>query len=346
MKISPLLDHHQAAGARIVPRPEAPTNSSVLTYGDVPAEYRAGVDGALLLDVCDRGRLVIGGSEGEAFLHRLLANDVRGVPPDTVSENLLLSPKGKVLFAFALERSDAGVLLSTPPGVAASLATALDTYLFSEDVTIEDASEATAPLELGGPSSEEVLARAGTALDGTRIRPTRVAGGHGFRIEVAPERVSALWEALRAAGAQPGGIAARDILRVEAGAALFGVDVDENVYPQEARLEGAFSLEKGCYIGQEVVAKIDTYGGLNKRLMALHIDHQEPVPWGTRILREVDGEVRDLGVVTSWAYSFVLDAGLALGYVKRRHQEPGTRFELSSGGNATLVELPVRAPAH
>ena len=92
--------------------------------------------------------------------------------------------------------------------------------------------------------------------------------------------------------------------------AAVGRDVSEDVYPQEARLDDAFSLTKGCYIGQEVVAKIDTYGGLNKQLFRLRVSNDDPVPVGTRLVREIDGELRDLGVVTTWAYSFPEDAGV------------------------------------
>ena len=159
------------------------------------------------------------------------------------------------------------------------------------------------------------------------------------RLDAGPEHAEALWRALIAAGAQPAGLVVHDSLRVEAGMAEHGVDVDENVYPQEARLEPAFSLDKGCYIGQEVVAKIDTYGGLNKRMVGLRVSHDDPVPRGTPLLREDGGEWRELGLLTSWAYSFVLDTGLALGYVKRRHQEPGTTFRLGEGpGEATLLD--------
>ena len=99
-------------------------------------------------------------------------------------------------------------------------------------------------------------------------------------------------------------------------------------------------------MGQEVVAKIDTYGGLNKRLMALQIDHGDPVARGTRLYRQEEGAWRDLGLVTSWAYSFELDTGLALGYVKRRHQAPGTVFRVGEGpSRATIVALPVRSDA-
>ena len=103
-------------------------------------------------------------------------------------------------------------------------------------------------------------------------------------------------------------------------------------------------FEQARAIGADtVILRIDTYGGLNKRLVALRISHDDPVPRGTRLLREEDGEVRDLGVVTSWAYSFALDAGVALGYVKRRHQEPGTVFRLGdTAGEAVIVDLPIR----
>jgi folate-binding protein YgfZ len=170
----------------------------------------------------------------------------------------------------------------------------------------------------------------------------------GWRLDAGPARADELWTALLAAGATPLGRIAYDSVRVEQCTAEPGVDVDENVYPQEARLERAFSLDKGCYIGQEVVAKIDTYGGLNKRMVALRVSHDNPVARGTRLFKNDEGEWRDLGIVTSWAYSFALDTGLVLAYVKRRHQEVGTTFRLtdpnSATGEATIVESPVQPP--
>ena len=94
------------------------------------------------------------------------------------------------------------------------------------------------------------------------------------------------------------------------------------------------------------MAKIDTYGGLNKRLVALKVSHNDPVARGTRLLRLDDGEWRDLGVITSWAYSFAMDTGLVLAYVKRRHQKVGTEFRIGEGpATATIVPIPVRANA-
>ena len=103
----------------------------------------------------------------------------------------------------------------------------------------------------------------------------------------------------------------------------------------------AFSLTKGCYIGQEVVAKIDTYGGLNKKLCLLRVSHDDRVEPGTRLFLEEGDQARDLGVTTSWGYSFTLDAGVTLAYLKRRHQEPGMQFRLGeSDATAAVIEPP------
>jgi len=352
MERSPLLERFQRAGVRLAARPEAPDCPAPLTFGDVPAEYRAGREGCALFDASDRGRVTVGGKDAADFLHRLLANHVKSLPVGGGDRNLLLSPKGKVLFEFELAREAERFELSTPPTSAAALREALERFHFAEKLELTDTSAGHAPLELLGPATPDVLAR----LVGSRpalvphaaervawrggTLELRALGRGVVRVDAGPERVLELWDALVSAGARPAGLVARDSLRIEAAQALFGVDVDENVYPQEAGLDDAFALDKGCYVGQEVVAKIDTYGGLNKRLVPLAVEHSEPVPRGTKLWRVEDGERRELGLVTSWGYSFALDTGLVLGFVKRRHQEPGTAFELEGHGRATIVAPP------
>lgn len=357
MQRSPLLARHAARGARLAERPEAPGLDAPLTFGDVPAEYRAARSGAALFDTTDRGRVRARGKDAADFLHRMLANHVKTLAPGGGNANLLLSPKGKVLFDFELTRQVDGFELSTPPGRAAALCAALERYHFAEALELADTSAGHAPLELVGPAAATILARLVGPLPVLAPHEWRalawnggelvlVALGEGaWRIDAGPERVQALWDALHAAGATPAGLVVRDSLRVEAGRALSGVDIDENVYPQEAGLVTAFALDKGCYVGQEVVAKIDTYGGLNKRLLVLRVEPSDPVARGTRLVRAEAGERRELGLVTSWAYSFALDGGLVLAYVKRHHQEPGTAFDLEDEhgrtlGHATLVAAP------
>jgi aminomethyltransferase len=357
MTSSILLPQHEAAGARL----SAGDARELLTYGDVPAEYREAQTEAALFDETTRGRIAVRGADAAVFLHRLLANDVRGLADGGVQRGLLLSSKGKVLFDFELLRDADTFHLSLPAERAPALLKALDTYLFAEKVVLTDESALTAPLAVCGPRTDEIV-RVATGLAaapaehtcvrgafaGGEVRAwsSVVAGSRGCVLDAGPERAAALWSALARAGARPAGVVVRDVLRVEAGMALSGADIDENVYPQEARLERAYSLTKGCYVGQEVVAKIDTYGGLNKRLVALKLPHDDPVPHGTRLYRLDEGEWRDLGVITSWAYSFVLDTGLALAYVKRRHQKAGTEFRVGeSDARAVIVPLPVRANA-
>ncbi|MEZ6018138.1 MAG: glycine cleavage T C-terminal barrel domain-containing protein [Planctomycetota bacterium] len=389
MHSSPLRDLHAKGGARVFsPRaldPNAPPGAAtpVLTYGDVPGEYAAARTGALLLDVSERGLVRLTGADTEGFLHRILANHVKGLAPDTGNRNLLLSGKGKVVHDFDLARTGPTTFeASTPPGEAQRLVASLDLYLFTEDTALEDATEEHAPLELVGPAARDVVARAlasggdgpfalpeaaigtqlatpppaphpaqtfATAAHGAvRVTALEVAGEPGLRLEPSPAAAPGLWQALVAAGARPGGLVAWDSLRAERVVAASGRDVSAEVYPQEARLEDAFALDKGCYIGQEVVAKIDTYGGLNKRLMLLRVDHDEPVSPGTRLVARDAGEARDLGLVTTWAYSFALDGGVVLGYVKRKHQDEGRAFELvapgasEASGRATIVAAPAQ----
>jgi folate-binding protein YgfZ len=355
---SALLHVHQAAGARM----QSGEPPRLLTYGDVPGEYRAAQERAALFDETDRGRLEVSGPEAAAFLQRLLANDVRAVPVGCGQRNLLLEAKGKILFEFELYRvEDARFVLSVPPGRAAALRAALERYHFSEKLAFADTSDSYAPLSVLGPASDALVGELlGCAPPQEEYRwttgrfqagellavRTRCAGSRALRLVATPAQAPALWSALRSAGAAATGLVVRDCLRVEAGVALPGEDVDENVYPQEARWEDAFSLTKGCYIGQEVVAKIDTYGGLNKRLVVLKVSHDDPVPRGTRLFELDEGEWRDLGVVTSWAYSFALDTGVVLAYVKRRHQKEGTQFRVGPGpATALIVKHPLRAGA-
>ena len=346
-----LYAQHEAAGAALLPPDSA---SPLLTYGDVPGEYAAARGTCALFDETDRGRVDVLGPDGADFLQRLLANVVTALEPGQGNRNLLLTGKGKVRFDFDLARTEAGFQLSTPPGQAADLSAALDMYLFAEDAQLVNATDSHAPLLVVGPEAEAAIigalgstpreehAAIEVELEGRPVRITRLApfGPPSFRVDGGPELAPQLWERLSAAGARPAGRVVSDSLRVEDCRALPGADVDENVYPQEARLEEAFDLSKGCYIGQEVVAKIDTYGGLNKRLCSLRVSHSDPVEQGTRLFRHDDekGEWRDLGMVTSWAYSFEQDSGQVLAYVKRRHQEPGTTFRIGEGpAEATLL---------
>ena len=360
MTQSALLDLFRQRQARVAGPEEAPF---LLTTGSVPAEYTAAREQCVLFDTTDWEQVRVSGTEAAVFLHRLLANEVKNQPDSTRRENMLLSAKGKVRFSFTVERRGAEYFICTSHGQAKPLADALEMYHFSEQVQFAVTLE-WARVEVCGPQAAQILQAVQPAVlpalpptglsnvvDTTiaglpcRLAAALVAGSLGWTVDVPRAAAGQLVAALEAAGAHLAGRVVKDSLRVEACHPEPLLDIDEGVYPQEARLERAFALDKGCYIGQEVVAKIDTYGGLNKRLVALRVSHEDPVPRGCKLIKVEEGERRELGLVTSWAWSFVLDAGLVLAYVKRRHQAVGTVFELEGGGTATIVPTPVRPDA-
>lgn len=347
MQQSPLLDHHRAQGARVT---GTHADAQVLTFGAVPEEYAAGTQSCSLIDASTSGAIVVRGPDAPAFLHRLLANEVLPLQIREGNPNLLLTPKGKIQARFDLFREPDGYRLETPVGVTESLLTSLDMYLFGEDVELQDVGAECAALFLGGPRAKEIAEATVGPLTSNmdirdwqglplRISSAEVAGDRGLRLDAGEQGCLALWQALQTAGATPLGRVAEDSLRVEALRPRWGLDISDEIYPSEARLDNEFNLEKGCYIGQEVVAKINTYGGLNKQLFCLALDMDDPLPLGARLTRDVDGETRDLGLITTWAYSFHLDQAVALGYIKKRHQEPGTQFQVGdTGATATLLK--------
>ena len=349
-----LTELHESQGARPAP-PGAPL--PILTHSSPPAEHQAATDSWALFDRGPLDRVLVSGSDAPAFFTRILSCDVRRLEPGQGTRGMLLTSKGKVQELFDLLCTEAGFEITLPRGRAASLLQGLDMYHFGEDLETQNLSGTHVTFDALGPKAATGLAAAlkiatpddlHTSVEFThggkpwRLTGRPVAGIPGLRLEGDAQAGQEMWSELLQAGATPAGLVAFDSLRAETVTGLFGVDITDTIYPQEARLEDAFSLDKGCYIGQEVVAKIDTYGGLNKRLMLLEVSDDDPVPPGTRLLQpDADPQKppRDLGVTTSWAYSFARDKGVVLAYVKRKHQAPGTTLHLGdSPRTATLTD--------
>ena len=308
-------------------------------HGDAGAELAAASSGAALFDATARGLLRVTGGDSVDLLQRLVAGDIRALAQGQIQENLLLTPKGRVRFSFTVERDADGLQLSTAPGDAGDLAQALETFVFAEDVQFEEASAQHAPLELLGPGASKIVDKligspaelapgscASFTWNGVplAVAHCRVLGADGWRLDAGAKAASALWEALAECGATPAGLGAREALRVKNLAALVGVELpaegEQAPYPQEALLESAFSLAKGCYVGQEVVAKLDTYGGLNRKLTVLKAQSMEPINSGTVLLTSAGEEA---GVVTTWSAAPGQAAALALAYIKLRQADAG-----------------------
>jgi folate-binding protein YgfZ len=289
-------------------------------------------------ELVGRGFVRVTGEDRVRFLNGMLTNDVAALGAGQWLPALQLDRKGHVLTdLFVLAEPDA-LWLDVSPGAEAELVAVLGKHVIADDVLLESHTERLAELALDGPGAAAAARAAGLAVpaashferaDFAGESLLCVAGGslaaEGLRV-VAPRT---LLPALRAKLALPELSAeAAEILRVEAALPLLGRDLGARNFPQEARLERAVSFKKGCYIGQEIVARIASRGAVNRVLVKLAT--RELVAPGAEI--RADGAA--IGEVTSSARSPVTGP-IALGYVKVASSQPGQSVEV--GGVAGEV---------
>ena len=313
--------------------------------------------GAGLIERTDTGRISLTGADRRSYLQGLLTNDIEALTPGTGCYAAMLTAQGRMITDMrVLELGDA-VQLDVPRAVTQAVYEHLDRFVFSEDVKVADVTSAYAEIGLYGPAALDILVRAGTeggapsAIYGiTRVRIAGVDarlvrsddfGIPGFDIIVAGADAGRVMAALAAAG----GIAVEEsdleTVRIESGRPRFGADLDTDVIPLEAGLEArAISRSKGCYVGQEVIVRVQDrgHGRVARRLVGLTLDAAAPIPErGAPI--EADG--RAIGRVTSAAWSPSLARPIALGYVHRDFVESGTPVLVAGSGAASVAHLPL-----
>ena len=307
------------------------------------------------LDRGDFGVLELTGRDRASFLHALLSNEVKALGPGQGCAATLLDIHGKVQVVLFVWVADDRIFVVTPPAMAAKTAEALDHYLFSEKVAIEDVSREKALFVLAGPQAREtsdrlmgahppespwshLVARLGET-------PVRLVSGGGETGEAEVWIMCALTDAakvhdaLAGADVRPIGPEAFESLRIEAGTPLFGHDVDESVLLSEIPFDNLLSHTKGCYPGQEVVVRIRDRGHVNRMLRGLVLDGDQVPPQGAEVVLDDT----TIGKVTSAVRSFGLARPIALAFVRRQHAEPGTRVAVRFGGTtvaATVSALP------
>lgn len=312
---------------------------------DAAAQDELLVSGAGLLDRSERGRLALTGPAAKAFLNGQVSNDIEALTPGTGILATFLTPKGKMLGDLRVLETGPPtpeLLLDTERVALQALFDLLRRTTIGHDVELHKRTLQTAQLSLVGPRARAVAgapdlpatehaSRAHT-IDGATVRV--VATDLGVDVLCAAEDGERVRAALEAAGAVPADEAAFDVLRVEAGRPRYGVDIDEGTMPEEAGLvDRAVSFTKGCYVGQETVARLHWRGKPNRHLRGLRLS--APVPAGT-VLRL--GE-REVGTVTSPVRS-PRHGDIALALV-RREAEPETVLAAGEdGAEATVVTLP------
>ena len=240
------------------------------------------------------GVVAVEGPDREAFLQGQLTQDVRGLAPGAARLAAGLTPKGKVLFFATLVAEPERLILVLPLTAVPTVVAHLSRYAAFQKTTVRDASEGRLLAELYGAAAASVP----TPDGGTRLPPWgEIAGGI-----LAPDAArEALEAALAAAGSVPVSEATAEALRIEAGRPRLGADATDAHLPDEVGLEAAISRTKGCYVGQEVVARRKTYGKPTRRLVGFRFE-DGLLPPGTP-LASPDRLDRELSRVTSAAVS-------------------------------------------
>jgi tRNA-modifying protein YgfZ len=304
----------------------------VAHFGDSAAELGAALSRCVLADRSDLGRILAEGKDLLDLLHRLSTGDVKGLAPGEGRPTVLTTNKGRIVERlFAHHLGSAGVLLVGSSGSAPSVIAHLDRYTFTEETGLLDVTGAWAQLSLVGPAARDAAAAAGLPVPrpggsveaevaGARVRVLGEDGAslEGLSLALPAERSGDVWSwltgAVEQAGGRPAGSQALEAWRILRGFPSGGAELTEEHNPLEAGLRDDVSFTKGCYVGQEVVARLNTYDKVSRRLVRLSLPAGAAVPArGTPVLRDD----RAVGAITSACLPPGRSAPAALAYVKR-----------------------------
>lgn len=323
-------------------------------FGDPDTEYRAVVEGgAGLVDFAARDTLVLNGTDTVPWLQGLITNDLMDLQEEGAGQqSTAVNKTGRIIAEMRLLHMPEMFVLDLEFGnINEGFLAHLRQHIITEDVRCHDRSESTAKFGLFGAGASKALASVaelehrpdelevhhGTwgAISGFDVVVQRCdwTGERGFLVSCARPAQLRVWNAL-SEHAQPLGHETLETLRIEAGVPRYGVELGDSIIPLEANLDDTIAYDKGCYLGQEIIARLDTQGTPAKLLRTLVF------AGGAAPAEDADVEVdgRNAGFVASSAWSPRLEAPVALAFVKRKHNDIGNVVEVE--GREATVQRP------
>ncbi len=318
---------------------------------DMETQYRAVRENAGVFNRSKRGKVRAEGADCLRFLHGMVTNTIETLAENGGNYAAVTSARGQTLLDVWVHRLRDSIYMETEPGLATKLIETLDRYLIADDVTLSDESDIWSIWGVQGPRANElvdqVVGRVPADLpehhviirefEGTPIWVTArsYTGEPGFDLRIAQN--DSLRRALVAAGGTPIEWQVEEILRVEAGIPRYGTEIDESVVPLEAGLNHAVDFDKGCYIGQEVIAKMHFRGRPRRYLTGLLLSVNTPVCGNITV------NDKTVGRVTTCVKSLHFNRVIALAIIRRGYHEAGQRVLLDDGSEAEVVNLPFTA---
>jgi folate-binding protein YgfZ len=330
-------------------------------FGDVSAEYNHARSAAVVVDESLHGKIEVRGADAARFLHNLTTNDILNLAPGAGCETFLTTAKAKVIAYLLIYRHAAsidppGFSLDVAPGAADKVIRYLDRYLISEQVEFANLTAEFAQIHIAGPRAgallSQLLGAGGLPSEPLRHTTVRLRGDAeswlrrhdalglpGYDLVCKADQAATIWHQLVHAGARPAGRESCEILRIEAGLPREGADIDENTFaPEVGRIAETISYMKGCYLGQESIVMARDRGQVNRTLTGVKLPNGR-VPHGSLLF----AAGKEVGRVTTSVHSPQLGMGLGLAYIRRGHQESGTKLEVEVAGKRSTAEV-VRFP--
>jgi len=336
------------------------------SYGDELFEYAAVREGgAGVIDLSSRGRFLVSGSEAVQFLNGLITNDMKTLEENRWMPAAFPSVQGRLIASVRVVRKPDDAtgkkpvpvfLIDTEPATHEAVLKTIERFTLAGDFHVVDLTSQTALLSLQGRRADDVIgsvigdsAHAISAHGAAQIewqdksltvlRATHTAED-GFDLVVNADQATALWDAFVQAGATPVGHEALDRLRIETGVPRYGIDMDETNVVTETGLDEAVSYTKGCYIGQEIIARIKYRGHVAKKLVGLVFDRARKIDKDAAIKST---DAKEIGRITSSTLSPHLGCTIALGYVKYDYLAADTEVKVTSAQGdlqARVADLP------
>ncbi|MCE2463549.1 MAG: aminomethyltransferase family protein [Dehalococcoidia bacterium] len=321
------------------------------SYGDLLAEYKAACDGDADHDSSYMGRVKGTGEDVLDLLHRLSTNAVVSLEAGQGAPTVLTTDRGRILDLITVLNLGDHIQLLTGPQASQDVIEWIDKYTIVDDVEFEDVTSSTAMVSVIGPKGPDILGSLAGIELGTfaphQSARVAIAGAEGYivrrdladltRCEVVVKSHDSemVWQEIIGVGVTPVGLEVSEVLRVERALPGHDGELGESYNPLETGLWGSISFTKGCYIGQEVIARLDTYQKVQKHLVSFSFSPDARIEAGIKLAKEG----REVGQVTSVVKVPTTGELIGLGYVRKEAAEVGTQISLAEeAGSWAKVE--------
>jgi folate-binding protein YgfZ len=289
--------------------------------------YETLVQDASVISLALWTQLQLAGRDRSSFLQNMCTNDLRKLEVGQACEAFLTDVKGKIVAHVMVIATPDHLQLLTVPAQAERIITQLDRYIINADVTLADISDQHAWYLVVGPNASQVQTN-----DAELVVPCDLLWPGGILVRIA-NSVAKPFEGIAVNDPKSEAFTA---LRVESRWPLFGVDFDDSHLPQEINRDSqAISFTKGCYLGQETIARIDALGHVNKKIVLVKFAGSIVPAIGSQLFK--DGQV--VGTISTSCWSPKLAAPAALGFVKRGANDLGTKLEHENGEGEVVAPI-------